>query len=303
MIIVRGELNREEYSTLGVGGIFLGKKDTLKEFKKLISLYKRDCSIEPLFCADLEGAWNPFKKFKKFSSFADIKNGKEAYGLGVEQGKYLQSLGFNMNFSPVAELKDTVYQNRTFKGNQTEIEEKIRAYVKGLQKYVYGTCKHYPGRSLTKNQHVFSDKEKINKEDLNLFEACFSENISAAMTSHTIVSGEVDSKDLPSSISQELINQLRKKFKGLVISDDVNMLALRLHSFSKKETYKRIINAGNDMIIDVGFLVGKYGGIKPRQLSRIINYLEKEVKLGNIKEKIIDEAVTRILRLKGYNPK
>lgn len=300
MIIVRGELNRKYYNKIGVGGIFFGNKNTKEEFEELFNVFKKDCSIEPFFCADLEGAWNPFKKFKTFSSFSEIKNKSDAYKLGVEQGKYLKKLGFNMNFSPVAESSDKVYKKRTFKGSAKEIEEKLRAYVKGLQKYVHGTGKHYPGRSLTINQHVFVDREKITKEDLDLFNGCFSEKISAVMTSHTVCYGEVDSKGLPMSVSSNAISELKKKFKGLVIADDVNMLALRLHSFSKKKTYKRVINAGNDMIIDVGFLVGRYGGIKGRQLSRILNYLEKEVKAGRIDESRINRSVTKILIVKGY---
>ena len=242
MIIVRGEFNRRYYNNMGVGGIFFGKKNSQKEFEDLIKLFKKDCSIEPFFCADLEGAWNPFKKFKNFSSFSEIKNSKDAYNLGVEQGRYLKKLGFNINFSPVAESIDEVYKKRAFKGNSNEIKEKLREYVRGLQKYVHGTCKHYPGRSLTINQHIFSDKQRIIKEDLELFNVCFSEKISAVMTSHTIVSGEINSEGLPTGVSSKVINELKKKFRGLVISDDVNMLALRLFFLSKKKVYKELIN-------------------------------------------------------------
>ena len=54
------------------------------------------------------------------------------------------------------------------------------------------------------------------------------------------------------------------------------------------------------MIIDVGFLIGKYGGVKRRQLNKILDYLEKETKAKRIDESKINESVKKILVTKGY---
>lgn len=298
MVIVRGDSRQPKFSELGVGGIFLGKQKSAKECEKTVAFYKSSLEIKPFFCTDLEGAWNTFKKIKKFKGFSEIKTKEGAFELGTDQGKLLKEFGVDLNFSPVAEMKDTTYSGRAFLGNKKEISEKLEYYLKGLQKYAKGTCKHFPGKCLLRNQHVFVDKEKIGKEDLELFNVCFKNKISAVMVSHAITSGAIDSQGLPSTISPKTISLLRKKFKGLVITDDINMLALRVFSLSKKKTYKRVINAGNDLIIDVGFGLGKYSGI--HRLSKILDYLVKETKEGRISEDKIDENVKRILEFKGY---
>jgi len=52
-----------------------------------------------------------------------------------------------MNFAPVVDLNDTVWNCRAFIGTPEEISEKAEAYIKGLQlNGIRAVVKHYPGK-------------------------------------------------------------------------------------------------------------------------------------------------------------
>jgi len=247
--------------------------------------------------ADLEGYWNPFPFFE--SPYLDkIKTKEDAYNLGAEHGKILKEIGFNLNFAPVAELEDKVWKHRTFSGSLGEISEKVNFYINGLQEQgVKATAKHYPGGSLNvKDPHKYIVKAEISQEQLNVFDSAL-ENVSAVMIGHPIVFGAVDSNRKPSSVSFEIISELRKKFDGLIISDDINMRGLRNKYFLReRQLFIDLINAGNDIIID-----GSWHLFPAHNLNKKISYIKKAVNEGKIEEEKIDESVRRILIAKGYN--
>ena len=294
MIIIRGNDKKNiELMRLNIGGIFLSKQDSEADYRNLIKKYKENSKIELFVSSDLEGAWNPFSKFRDFPSFEDIKNKSEAYEIGLEHGEILKELGFNMNFAPVAEFFDESYGGRVFSGSKEEIKEKLENYIKGLQKNVAGTCKHYPGKGMIGNLHLRKDKQEVTLDDLELFETCFKNNISNVMIGHQIVSGEINSKRKPASVSREVIESLKEKgFNGLIISDEVNMLGLRSFYLKKENMYKELINSGENLILDFE--------LNARSAYALMNEIEKMIRNKEIDEEKINLSVKKILKAKGY---
>jgi len=295
MIVVRGD-NLENLKSVGfnIGGVFLSRQESYRDYKTLVERYKRDAKIKLFVCTDLEGAWNPFKEFVEFPKFSDIKNEKEVYLVGLKQGEFLMKLGFNLNFSPVAEFIDKAYGGRVFLGGRGVIKAILRNYIRGLQKNVLGCCKHYPGKGLFKDTHRNRDKQEIFKDDLELFETCFRGGVSSVMIGHQSVEGEIDSKGRPSSVSPEVIHRLRgSKFKGLVVSDEIGMFGLKsFYFFNKRKLYRDLINAGEEVILDFDRSL--------KSLYKIICMVEKDVRQGKIDGRIIDKSVRKILKVKGY---
>lgn len=312
MIVIYGNKNKNPALTrINIGGIFLdkrttnqliriaisGKLDKRKDYSSIISNYQDKSKIKLFVASDMEGAWNPFSSFKNFPRFSEIKNKEEAYEAGFAEGKLMKELGFNLNFAPVAEFEDKIYRGRAFLGSKKEIKEKLESYIKGLQKNVLGTCKHYPGKGMIKNLHLRTDKQEITKEDLELFDACFKNNISAVMIGHQVVYGEVDSEGKPASVSEEVIDSLDEfEFTGLIVSDEINMFGLKkFYLFNKRKEYKDLINSGKNVILDF-FLTGK-------SAYKLILKLEKDVRDGKIDGRKINESVKKILIAKGYKVK
>jgi len=297
LIIVKPNgLKRDYVSELNVGGIFLQEMKTKEKYKKTISFYQNLSKIKLFVAADMEGYWNPFSRFYKSKAFGEIKSEKEAYSLGKEHGKILKELGFNLDFSPIVEVRNKVWPGRSFTGPQKEVEEKISGYLKGLrEEKIFSTAKHYPGGSMVKDPHWFKYKTKIYPQDLNYFNYAISRKVDTIMIGHPIVYGALDSKGKQSTISKEIIGNLREKFSGLIITDAVTMLGLRFSYFLNfKKVYPDLILAGNDIILDT------HHNSSYRSIKKRIKEIEKAVSKGKISEKRIDESVKRILEKKGY---
>jgi beta-N-acetylhexosaminidase len=295
MIIVKGDEENINYLSLNIGGIFLNDQDSKEKYKELISKYQNNSKIKLFIATDLEGAWTPFKNndqnLEKFPAFSKINNSKEAYKIGFEEGSLLRSLGFNLNFAPVAEYRDVAYGGRVFLGDKKEVVEKVVVYLKGLQENVLGTCKHYPGKALIKNLHEEKDIQTIEKEDLQIFEECIKNNVSSIMISHNIVEGKLNSNGLPSSVSKNVLDSL-SKFKGLRIADEINMKGLSSFYKDKVDLYIDLINSGEELILDFS--------LTDKQLDSLLESLNKKVLSGEIDIERINLASKKILQIKGY---
>lgn len=295
MIFVRGDYeSNKPLTNLNIGGVFLDKQKSEETYKDMINIFQNNSKIKLFVATDLEGAWNPFASFKNLPPVSDIRSRKESYELGLEHGKLLKELGFNMNFAPVAEFEDKSYGGRAFTGNKSEIKEKLKGYIKGLQKNVLGTCKHYPGNGMINNLHIRIDRQNISKDDLSLFNACFDENVSAVMIGHQIATGEIDSERVPSSVSENVMKSLGN-FSGLIISDEINMRGLKNFYYDKSLLYRDLINSGINVILDFQ--------LDPKTAYNLINEIEEQVEDGKIDKGKIDESVKKILKSKGYKIK
>ena len=294
MIIVRGDKEHLEFTNLNIGGIFLDKQESEKRYKEKIEAHQKKSKIKLLVSTDLEGAWNAFARNMSenhdFPKFVDIETKEQAYDVGLKHGQLLKRTGFNLNFAPVAEYEDLCYSGRVFKGTSKEVKEKLEQYIQGLQKNVMGTCKHYPGKGMIKNTHLRRDQQNITKQDLDLFEVCFKNNISAVMIGHQGAIGEIHSKGKPSSVSKEVISTL--DFDGLIISDEINMFGLKSWYFNKNRLYTDLINSGENVILDFR--------LTPRSAYKLISEIENQVKEQKISKEKIDQSVKKILKSKGY---
>ncbi len=281
---------------LHVGGIFLNNLNSKRDYLDSIDFYQNNSKIKLFVATDMEGYWNPFSSFYNSSSFGDINSREEAYNLGKEHGKILNELGFNLDFSPIVETKNIVWPSRTFTGTSEEIKGKISGYIEGLHaENILTTAKHYPGGSLIKNPHLFKYKANISKEELSYFDFAISQNIDFMMVGHPIVYGAIDSKGKQSSVSPEVIGELKKKFQGVIITDAVTMMGLRIsYLFNFKKVYPDLILAGNDIILDTHKNSGYRNLIKRR------DELKKAVLEGKVSQDKIDKSVEKILKIKGY---
>ena len=295
MIIVGGGTFDSRFVELGIGGIFLPKFNSEEIYRDFILRYQKNSKIRLFVAGDVEGWRTPFDNFYKGKVFGDIKNKEEAYLLGKEQGAIMKKLGFNINFSPVVEMKNAVWPGRSFKGSLEGVKSKIKSYIKGLQEEgILATAKHYPGGSMVKDPHKIRYSAEICDEDLELFNEAIEAGGSAVMVGHPVVFGAIDSKGKQCTVSPEVISILRKKFDGLIITDNISMTGLKSSYSNFKEVYPDLVRAGNDIILDC-HSESTYDKI----IERIIE-IEKSVKKGEISEERIDDSAKRILKAKGY---
>ena len=296
MLIVYGDPDKRDfYQQSNIGGLFLTALRTESDFNWTTNFMQIDAKIPFLISADIEGCVNAFQNFRPYPFFSEINSKNDAYAVGKAQGDLMAKLGIQINFSPVVDLKDTIWKCRSFTGGADEIAGKASSYISGLQSTgTIATAKHYPGRTLdVKDPHKMTTISEIKESDLYPFEASKNAGAKAVMVSHVIASGAVDSEGRPSVVSRSAISSLKKDFTGLVITDDINMLGLKNY-YSKTGRDQMLIDlvlAGNDVILDA--LAGT------DDINHFIKVISSAVRRGEIPEKHIDVSVTKILKAKG----
>jgi beta-N-acetylhexosaminidase len=132
-----------------------------------------------------------------------------------------------------------------------------------------------------------SEKTLLN-EDLLPFQMVIRHGVDAIMTAH-ILYPQID-PDFPVTLSAIFLRGLLRErlgFEGVIISDDIEMGALRSH-YSPEEIVKYGINAGVDILLG-------YGSV---DVLKLIDEVHTMVEAGEIDPEVIDEGARRVLRLK-----
>jgi beta-N-acetylhexosaminidase len=296
MIITFGEeKNKDQLQKMLIGGVYFGAKPSKDDYVKATGGFQDGATVPLFITVDMEGCANPFENFRKFPGLREIGTSEQAYQVGLEEGKALKEMGFNLNFAPVVDLSDNVWKCRNFLGTPEEVSEKANGYITGLQESgIMATPKHYPGATLSAGDlHKYSAYASVDANDLLPFENAIKDNASAIMVSHTIVSGSLDSEAKPSDVSVKLVGGLRDGFAGLIVTDEINMQGLKSHYSDIDAMYVDLFKADNDLVLNFNS--------DPRVLDHMITVVEGAVKSGEISEDRIDASVTRILAAKGIN--
>jgi len=209
-------------------------------------------------------------------------------------GKELETLGININFAPGVDVARDQRWGRVYEslGEDPFLASKMsEALVLGMQDNgeVAACAKHYLGYGEASNgmDRTPADISERNIWETHIppFQAAINSGVKAIMVSGGDVNGT------PMTANKKLLTDvLRNKlgFKGIVLSDwdDVLRLYKNHHiACTKKEAIMKAFNAGLDlnmMVADVETL---------EIMEQLVN--EKKISLERL-----DEAVTRVLRVK-----
>ena len=167
----------------------------------------------------------------------------------------LRKVGININTIPVLDVlrKNThsIIGKRSF-SNKKEIVKKFgEITVKECHfKNIVAVIKHMPGHGCsTKDSHLTLPKVNLKKTSLDFIDFYPFKSTSAklAMTAHVLYS-KIDSKNV-ATFSRKIINEIiRKKigFKGILMSDDISMKALKYDLITNA---KKSLSAGCNLVL------------------------------------------------------
>ena len=195
--------------------------------------------------------------------------------------KTMKSLNLNLNFAPVVDIAKRGYKgyiadekiqvrkgeqnltsseilssNRSFSDKKEVVEKLSKICVELYHKNkIIPTLKHFPSYgilNLDENPHTILPISKISKSSLlrhiEIYRKLFKNHTCAIMSGHIITDFD---KLRPASLSRKNYLFMRKKleFKGLIISDELNMGAIK--NFTKNNLEKAAISAirANDIIL------------------------------------------------------
>lgn len=302
------------------GYVFFEKDFKNKTKNQVVTMTKnlqKAAKVPILTAVDEEGG-----KVVRVSSNSNLvsspfKSSRELYQQGgleaikkdtIDKSKLLNSLGLNLNLAPVVDVatdpNDYMYPRSI--GQSTQITSEFAKTVVQTSKGtgVSYTLKHFPGYGNNADTHIGSSIDKrtyedIYNNDLEPFRAGIEAGAECVMVSHNIVTS-IDDKN-QASISSKVHTLLRDElnFKGIIITDALNMGAIRDEN-TIEDAIAKAITAGNDMIIlSIDKNTTDKDGSKITY-QRVINAVRNALDNKTIEQEKIDEAVTRILAWKYY---
>ncbi len=244
---------------------------------------------------DQEGGWvsrlnkkNGFSKTPK-ASYVSEKSPTFAKKTYKKLAYELSDLGINLNFAPVVDLainkknRVIVYQGRSFSKNPKKVVRYSKIFIEEMNnKDISSVLKHFPGHgsSLEDSHEGFVDITKTwSKKELTPYKELIDNNYAKIIMTAHVYNKNLD-KNYPATLSHNInTNILRKqmKFRGIVISDDLQMKAITKH-YTLKETVTLAINSGVNIL-----LFGNHIDNKSIKLKTVVDTIYKQVQDGKIK--------------------
>jgi len=223
-------------------------------------------------------------------------NPEIAYRFGREIGEALASLGFDIDFAPVADVltnpANEVIGDRAFGEDPETVAGLASQMMRGIRDGGVLSCgKHFPGHGDTREDshltlpRLAHDLERLSRCELIPFKRLIDDGIEALMTAHVIYEG-VDPL-YPATLSRVIIRDLlrdRLGFGGLVFSDDLEMGAISAR-YDAGEAAVAAIEAGCDVLLVCRSLA------KQRQ---VLLAVEDAISKGRLDEERIRESHMRI---------
>lgn len=262
------------HSRISAATNFEGKKKVIRNeysydrLRELIQHYQSLSSTPLLISIDAE--WGLAMRVENTPQYPYALSlgalGEDKETLIFETAKYigrdLKESGIHLNLAPVADINENpnnpVIGYRSFGQKKDAVSRNAMAYYKGLVKSgILGCFKHFPGHG---NTHVDShlglpvihkSKEQLMLNELVPFKNAIEEEAHCIMIGHLAVPALSMGKIIPATLSEEIIKGVLREtlgFKGVVISDALNM-----HSISRIYEEKGLLewnafNAGNDIL-------------------------------------------------------
>lgn len=271
--------------------------------------------LPPLITIDQEGG--QIRRLTNAVGFTEIPS---AYAIGQgsvsvareiysDLAERMAALGFNVNFGPVVDLALNpdnpiiARYERAFAADVSTVSQMAGAFIEGHRAAGVGTAlKHFPGHGSSEGDthEGFVDVTAVWSEDeLEPYQRLIDEGLAdMIMVAHIFnadVAGQDEDVQLPASLSPEWIEGVLRDdlgFDGVVISDDMEMGAVRAH-FDMRETIVRAVMAGNDIL-----LFSNTADYDPALGAEIHAILVDEAKADPAFARRVEESYRRIIAYK-----
>ena len=293
----------EQVKKYSPGGIILFGSNISSpvQLGELIKDLRRCCSEPVLIAVDQEGGkvsrLKPENGFFPLPSAAQIgEKNDSAFAKRLYQAvsKELSDLGINCNLAPVVDLainpenQVIVKLGRSFGRSAKKVIRYARIFCDALhEKGIISVLKHFPGHgsSFEDSHDGFVDISKTwDPEELKPYRVLIREGRAKMIMTAHVFNKRLDSH-YPATLSYAIIKKLLRDslgFKGVVISDDMQMKAITDH-YLLSEAVTLAVNAGVNMLLFTNQQ-------KSISLEDIVEVMYEELKNGNIKLEDIVES-------------
>lgn len=240
----------------------------------------------------------PFTDYPPASCLGHARSESLAFRFGQALATELLEVGINMDYAPVLDVntnpENPIIGDRAFSPDPEWASRLSAAFIRGFQETgILPVGKHFPGHGDTRlDSHL--DLPTVDRP-IHTLEAVelmpFRENIHmpAMMTAHVMYPAW--DPQLPATFSKIILQEVLRQqlgFKGVIISDDLEMKAIEKHW--PFESFPALgVAAGVDI-----FLICH----SPEKIRSLHNRLAEDSEQGNISSQSIAQSVERIMKLK-----
>jgi beta-N-acetylhexosaminidase len=287
-----------------IGGVilFANNYDSPAQLAELVNSIQVLRSEYPLFIAtDHEGGRvvrfkTQFTQFPPMLEIAKLDSPKLVFEVATIMAEELLACGVNLNLAPVCDIwnndHNKVIWDRAFGTDHESVSKFISSMIRGFEtNHLLSCAKHFPGHGNTlKDSHydlpiVKKSLDDIRKEELQPFIKAVKARVDMIMMAHIIVD-DID-PELPCSLSPKAHELLRTelKYKGLILSDDMQMGAITAHR-GTGEAAMMAIKAGSDLIEyrDMSQAILGLEGLKKAHKDKTIKSAEFTDRINRITE-------------------
>ncbi len=270
-------------------------------------------NMVPLITLDQEGGavqrLTPSSGHGAFPSPAQVAGaggpdpGGQALSLYTDMADELKTAGFNVNFGPNVDLNTNPGSpvigrlGRSFGEDPGEVLKYAAIFnLAHRRANILTAAKHFPGHgsSRTDSHAVFTDISTTwNPMELEPF-AGIAGDVDMVMVGHLYHPRFSDGPGIPASLSKRAISSLRNDigFKGVIVSDDMEMGALSRH-FSFEDRIVRAVAAGTDLLV----FANRIAPLDDLGL-RIHSVILCSVRSGTLPRVRVEQAYGRIMTMK-----
>ncbi|MDD5645375.1 MAG: glycoside hydrolase family 3 N-terminal domain-containing protein, partial [bacterium] len=173
----------------------------------------------------------------------------------------LTSMGFNVNFAPVLDMcgKKQISNIgiRSFGSDKNLIADLGGRFIKGMREGgIACFAKHFPGLGKTPVDSHFSipiintTRDRLLKDDIHIFKSLIRKGMPDGILSAHALYPDLDTV-FPASISGKIISGIlyeKLKFKGIAITDDMDMAAIK-KTYDTSYFARKSVEAGSHLIL------------------------------------------------------
>lgn len=282
-----------------IGGVIFSTGGPVRQ-AKLTNTYQKASKMPLLIGMDAE--WGLSMRLDSTYAFpynmtlGAITDNAVVERVGRQIGKHAKRLGVHINFAPDIDIntnpKNPIIGSRSFGEDRENVSQKGIAYMKGMESVGVLSCgKHFPGHGDTETDShkalpiINFNRARLDSIEMYPYKKLINAGLSSVMVAHLEVPGLELKKDLPSSLSEQIITGVLKDemgFKGLVITDALNMKGVSTTGNNGDVELKAFL-AGNDMLL------------MPTEVAKAKEKLKDAYNKGRITEKRLEHSVKKIL--------
>lgn len=295
---------KELITKYNIGGLIWMQGGPVRQ-GKLANYYQHIAKTPLLYSID--GEWglamrlDSTVRYPKQMTLGAIQNDSLIYYMGKQIAKECKRIGLHVNFAPVADVNNNpsnpVIGMRSFGENKYKVAQKAYMYMAGMQdERVMANGKHFPGHGDTDvDSHkglpiINHSTERLDSLELYPFQYLFDRGLGSIMVAHLNIPSLDTTKNLASTLSPKVVNDLLKNkmgYKGLIFTDALNMKGVAKF-FEPGIVDVKALLAGNDVLLF------------SENVGKAIDEINKAVKERKISRDEIDAHCKKILKAKYW---